>query len=425
MARTLRNSKIDTRSGRAKLPVKKTVHWVAITRGFSLGYRKGAKGGVWLAKLVGDDARNETTLGPADDFLDANGTSILDYAQAQEAARTWLKALERAHDGERTSLAFTVRNALDDYLKEYKRRGGKAANTVKTSVDSQIAPALGKLLIAKLTKQRIRDWHADFAEVGARLRTKKDKEQKFRDYDPSNSESVRRRRASANRLLSVLKAALNFGVAEGKIESDAAWRYVKPFKNVDIPKVRYLSIKQCETLVEEIETDFRPMCQAALLTGCRYGELGAVACDDFDADNTTLFIRQSKSGKARHVVLTDDGVAFFRSIVGQRPGDELIFKRPDGKAWGKSHQHRHMKDACKAAAIVPAISFHVLRHTYASHLVMSGASLQVVAANLGHADTRVTERHYAHLAPSHVASVIRSSLPKMNILDRTRLKVVA
>ena len=53
---------------------------------------------------------------------------------------------------------------------------------------------------------------------------------------------------------------------------------------------------------------------------------------------------------------------------------------------------------CKAARISPAASFHVLRHTYASHLVMAGAPLQVVAANLGHADTRMTEKHYAHLA---------------------------
>ncbi len=140
-----------------------------------------------------------------------------------------------------------------------------------------------------------------------------------------------------------------------------------------------------------------------------------MTCDEFDEPNATLFVRRSKSGKARHVVLTDEGVAFFRATIGDRASDERVFKRNDGDVWGKSHQHRPMKDACKEAKINPAISFHVLRHTYASHLVMSGVSLQVVAINLGHADTRVTERHYAHLDPTHVANVIRTKMPKMNI----------
>jgi len=59
----------------------------------------------------------------------------------------------------------------------------------------------------------------------------------------------------------------------------------------------------------------------------------------------------------------------------------------------------------------------VLRHTYASLLVMNGAPLQVVASNLGHADTRMTERHYAHLAPSYVAEQIRKFAPKLGTVE--------
>jgi integrase len=49
-----------------------------------------------------------------------------------------------------------------------------------------------------------------------------------------------------------------------------------------------------------------------------------------------------------------------------------------------------------------------LRHTWASLSVMSGVPLLVVAKNLGHADTRMVERHYGHLAPSYIADAIRA-----------------
>ena len=289
MARTLRNAKIDTRSARARLPVQKTVHWVTITRGFAVGYRKGAKGGVWLAKLVRDGERDEYTLGPADDILDADGREIFDFAQAQEKARAWLKTLELKKDGEPVSVDYTVKNALDDYFADYKRRSNKATKDLKSRIDSQIEPALGKILLSKLTKKRVRDWHGGLAESAPRLRTNKKKTQKFKEFDLNDPESVRKRRASANRLLTILKAALNFAVEEGKFDSDAAWRKVKPFKDVDIPKIRYLTLKQCQTLVEKTEAEFRPMVQAALLTGCRYGELILAKCDEFNPDNGTLF----------------------------------------------------------------------------------------------------------------------------------------
>jgi len=53
-----------------------------------------------------------------------------------------------------------------------------------------------------------------------------------------------------------------------------------------------------------------------------------------------------------------------------------------------------------------------------THLLQAGAPLPVLA-NFGHADTRITERHYAHLVPSHVAQVIRAALPKLGIVERS------
>lgn len=89
----------------------------------------------------------------------------------------------------------------------------------------------------------------------------------------------------------------------------------------------------------------------------------------------------------------------------------MIFKREDSDAWGKSHQAWPLIDASAFAKIEPPATFHILRHTYASALAMRGVPMGVIAAQLGHSDTRMTEKHYAHLTPSHVADTIRASLP--------------
>jgi integrase len=81
-------------------------------------------------------------------------------------------------------------------------------------------------------------------------------------------------------------------------------------------------------------------------------------------------------------------------------------------------------EACKRAKIAPAVSFHVLRHTHGSLLAMEGVPLAVIAKQLGHADARMTERHYAHLAPSYVADTIRANFPKLGIVENPRLSTL-
>jgi len=81
----------------------------------------------------------------------------------------------------------------------------------------------------------------------------------------------------------------------------------------------------------------------------------------------------------------------------------------DGRAWSKPHQARPLIAANKRAGIEPSVNFHALRLTYASHLAVAGVSMLVIAKNLGHADTRTTEKHYAHLSSSQVAMAIRAA----------------
>ena len=159
------------------------------------------------------------------------------------------------------------------------------------------------------------------------------------------------------------------------------------------------------------------MVTAALLTGARYGELTRLTVNDFDPENGKLYVEISKSGKDRYIVLTDEGRSFFsRAIMGKNGGD-LIFLRTGGEAWGRAHQYRPLKEACKAAKVEPAVGFHILRHTYGSRLAMRGVPMAVIAAQLGHADTRVTEKHYAHLGPSYVADTVRKAFDEIGLLE--------
>jgi integrase len=234
---------------------------------------------------------------------------------------------------------------------------------------------------------------------------------KGRDTDPNDAEAIRRRRSTANRTLTILKAALNHAWREGKTPSDDAWRRVRPFPEADAARVRYLTTDEARRLLNTCDEDFRKIVEAALLTGARYGELAAMIVSDFNPDSGTVHIRTSKAGKARHVVLNDEGRALFERLTTGRAGDHLIFTKADGTMWGKSHQHRRLKAASERAKILPALDFHSLRHSWASLTIMAGAPLLVVAQNLGHADTRMVERHYGHLAQSFVAETIRRTAP--------------
>ena len=194
---------------------------------------------------------------------------------------------------------------------------------------------------------------------------------------------------------------------------------MKPFKAVETARVRYLSDAECVRLVNACEPAFRNLVRGALLTGCRYSELAAMHVSDFNADAGVITVRESKAGKPRHVVLTVEGQRLFATLTAGKLDSDTIFARADGVAWRTSHQLRRMAEACTRAKIKPAISFHVLRHTHGSTLAMRGVPMGVIAEQLGHSDTRMTEKHYAHLAPSYIADTIRAHFPVLGIAGET------
>src|SRR5262249_61659421 len=102
------------------------------------------------------------------------------------------------------------------------------------------------------------------------------------------------------------------------------------------------------------------------------------------------------------------GVWLSAGVAGEKKGRVCLL----GGGGQKTPQPRHINAACAGAKIAPPITFHGLRHTWASLSVMAGLPLMVVAKNLGHVDTRMVERHYGHLAPSYVAEAVRKHAPR-------------
>ena len=414
MARTVKDANLQTREGRSKLKIDHQPYWRGIELGAHVGYRKGKRGGVWMARWrTSAGGYKKKRLGVADDVSDADGIEVLDWAQAQEAARqqfvAWRQQATGKADGD-----LTVARAMEVYLEDCEERGVKGLTPTRYSIDAHILPKLGAVLVADLTAEQIQSWHRGLSRAPARLRSRKTDSQKHKPA-ATTAEQRRQRQATANRVLGMLKAALNHAFASKKVTSDEEWRRVKPFKKVDAPRIRYLSEADAVRLINGCAEDFRPMVQAALLTGCRYAELTRLECRDFNPDVGLLHIREAKGGQARDVVLTDEGQAFFAGAVAGRSGNRRVFTRPDGEPWGKSHQKRRLQEACDRAKIAPAISFHGLRHTAASWLAMKGVPMAVIAEMLGHSDTRMAEQHYAHLAPSYVKDTIRQSFPTLGV----------
>ena len=410
MGRIVNEARITTLNARSKQSVSKTVRWRAIDRGAHLGYRKGINGGSWVARFRRPNGTYTTkAIGKADDSLPADGGLVLDYYQAVNAAKEWFTEQARPWAGHDVR-GYTIRGACQDYVDWYQDHR-KNLKRLENIIDTDILPGLGNIKVAELSPPEINAWHRKLARSPAKIRTPKGAPQRFRD-DTGDADASRRRKLSANRVLGVLKAALNYAYREGRIATDEGWKRVKPFGNVIRARTRYLSHDEATRLLNACRPDFRKLVRGALLTGLRYGEIIRLQVQNFLPDSSTVLIEDSKSGEPRHVRLTDEGRQFFEQITAGRPDTAPMFPKQNGKPWGTAEQHRPLAQACKATNI-EGVNVYTMRHTYASWAVMAGVPLPVVASQLGHANTRMVEAHYGHLGASFIADMVRERMPEL------------
>ncbi|HYP30567.1 MAG TPA: tyrosine-type recombinase/integrase [Burkholderiaceae bacterium] len=414
MARTVRDSNLESRTARRRLDPSGQPYYRALEPGLlHLGYRKPRAGaGKWLARVyTGNGSYRLHKIGVADDNSDADSKVILSYRQAQARARKLL--VEQAGGG-----AGTVGDAMDAYIR-FLKDDGRPPAAIRDVVNrdrASIRPVLGSIKLAKLTTDHLQRWRDDLVKAPPRVRTGAGKPQQYRARS-TDAESQRARRATAKRTWATLRAALAHAFRNGDVDTDIAWRRVVPLRNTDGVRARYLTTAQAARLINAADSEFRPILRAGFETGARWGQLAALVVSDYNPDAGTLRLRSRKGRgveKVYYVPLSDAARDLFAQACAGRADTDLIFRRGGG-AWERAQQQRRMEDASARAGIRPAVHFHCTRHTFASLSVMNGAPLLVVAKALGHADVRLVATTYGHLAPDFMADAIRKAAPRYGI----------
>jgi hypothetical protein len=199
---------------------------------------------------------------------EADRRHVLSFAQAQAAARAWLVARARSDKNETESgpSPSATRSTTTSPITH-----AVAARRLIAS-KSRSRPIFGwrlaRLDIGAISRRRIETCHAKLAETPPRLRTKKGGKQRHRSIN-SGVEAVRQRRSRANRVLNILKEALNLAHKNRHADAPEVWGMVEPFREVDAAKIRYLTDAKAKRLVNAFPPDFRCTVTAAVFTGAR------------------------------------------------------------------------------------------------------------------------------------------------------------
>ncbi len=402
--RTVKDARLATRSERLSLPPNR-LHRRLLDQGLHLGYRRGKRSGRWLVRIYN---YNQTyvvkTLGNADDFGDADGIHVYNFSQAQELARlAWSR-----HQNGRTKVGdarnYTVDEACDAYVAARHN-----AQYVGSLLNRHVRPKWGNRTVASLQDYELQVWLNGLAkEAPGGSRSKR--------HDPKDAECVRKREASANVIWANFRACLNHAL-KAKTISREGWREVRQFRQTQATDRRYLTQPEIEEVLEECNPSFGQLVRGALLTGARVGELCALQVCDFDAASGQVHIRRSKNGRPRRISLNDAGKRLFQEVCADGASDEYIFTNRWGDKWrpGSAGQALTAVLARTNIALPMDQNFHVFRHTYASHAVMAGMNLMVLAKLLGHRDTRMIERHYGHLSPDFISKQALALVPSYGI----------
>jgi hypothetical protein len=230
MARLVKDAALATRNSRRDLKISSEPYWRALDKGLSIGYRRRATGGSWIARRYTEaGGYKKHKLGLADDYQDADGIKTMDFSQAQAAARDWSEREVRIEAGleEKIDGAYTVKQAMSDYI-AYQTRRGKIVKTTEYNIDAHILPVLGDIELAKLSTRKISDWQYKLASTPARLRKAKAATNQPTRTASEDPDVMRQRQSTANRILTTLKAALNHAWKDGKAASKDAWSKAKP-----------------------------------------------------------------------------------------------------------------------------------------------------------------------------------------------------
>ena len=209
--------------------------------------------------------------------------------------------------------------------------------------------------------------------------------------------------ATWNRYRALVSLTYRLAIRSGKAKENPA-RLIQ-HKTENNARVRFLSPREEEKLrkvIREKSPEHELELDLALHTGLRSGEQYSTKWKDVDFEQRVLTIPLDKGGKTSHVPLSAAAVRALLDLSRQHGSTEFVC--------GGSRSPRHWFDAAVAGAEIEGFTWHCLRHTFASRLVMSGADLRTVAELLRDKTLAMVMRN-AHLAPDYkLAAVERMAI---------------
>jgi len=296
---------------------------------------------------------------------------------AEQYERTILQALLDGTFGRKEQVSLTLTEFKTDFLNVYVTTENKTSEleAKKRILRLHIEPMFGRIRLADINAEHVARYKASKLKEG---------------YGPK----------TINNHLAVLRRMLAIAVDWGRLKyiPRLKWLLRVPEQPFD-----FLTFEEADRLVNAATGMWRTMILVALRTGMRQGELLALHWEDVDLVAGRIMVRHSLTGKkidtpknhrSREIPLSEDALRALKAHRHLR--GETVFCQDDGSLLTRHACKAPLRHAHKRAGL-RSISWHVLRHTFASQLVMRGAPLKAVQELLGHADITMTMR-YSHLS---------------------------
>ena len=211
-------------------------------------------------------------------------------------------------------------------------------------------------------------------------------------------------------------AALRFfyGVTLGRPEIPERIAYAREPRRLPV----VLSADEVVRFLEAVPSlKSRTALTTAYAAGLRVSEVVALKVADIDSGRMLIRVEQGKGGKDRYVMLSAQLLAILRTYWRlAKPRHWLFPGRDEERPIDQTVLHAACRSACEAAGLTKHVTVHTLRHSFATHLLESGADIRIIQVLLGHTNISTTAR-YAQVATSTIQGTASP-------LDRLRLEVV-
>ena len=390
MARRPRSTKLETRTARLKLPVRKKPHApLTVAPGITLAYRRNQGAGTWVV-LVADGHGGRWTKGfaIADDHEDADGEHVLDFWMAQDRAK------QLARGTTDNGRPWTVTEALDAYAADLKARGGLIANADR--IRFHLPSALAAKAVSLLTARELLRWRDGLVH--------------------------KIKPASINRLMKGFKAACALAqrLDPARITNAQAWRTglaglpdAHNARRAILSNVEVLAIVKASYGEDHA---FGLFVETAAVTGARPSQLVRLEIADLQddrADGPRLLMPSSKKGRGhkrierRPIPIPASLAAKLRQAAGERDASAPLLPKANGRPWGHSdHGQPFMRAAARAGLDPAKVTYYSLRHSSIVRALLAGVPVRIVA--VAH-DTSIPmiEKSYSRYIGDHADDMIR------------------